>query len=189
MPTKLEKNQGDISTPLFFLMLILALVAGFLILNYRNKKASRSQRTAPKAKISRQSNNLQTKASKTTQVVPTRVPNPIPHGKIPFSVSSGEKTGPQFGTGFIDPYDPKEGQMQTFSLRVKDDKGVNSVEITMSLDGGVKTTFSLRLVEGTKNAGRWEGSWQVKGSYLYMYDATVKANGGSGTSSVTITLR
>jgi len=63
----------------------------------------------------------------------------------------------------IDPaYEVKEGEEQYFSIWVKDPTGIEratAIVKTDKEDGIIKTVIELRLVEGTAEEGRWEGSW------------------------------
>lgn len=63
----------------------------------------------------------------------------------------------------IDPaYEVEEGEEQYFSIWAKDPAGIERVTATVKTDkedGMIKTVIELRLVEGTPEEGRWEGSW------------------------------
>ena len=120
---------------------------------------------------------------------PTPTPKPIPHGKQTFSVSSGKKTGPQFRTGTIDPYDPARSGKQTVSVFVRDTVPVVSVMSTLKLDNGQKMESDMKLVEGTATDGRWETTWQVVYPYFYTYNLIFIAKDGNDASQVELTLR
>lgn len=114
---------------------------------------------------------------------PTPTPKPIPTGKQTFSVSSGKKTGPQFATGEIDPYDPAMGSRQTFSVSVKGTNPVTTVSLTIATDTKSRT-IAMDLNDGT-----YSGSWIVDDTYFYTYLATFTASDGSEENKVELTLR
>jgi hypothetical protein len=128
--------------------------------------------------------------SKTARVTPTPTPSPrpIPSGKKTFSVSSGKKTGPQFASGAIDPYDPKIGSTQTISVTIVSSKPVTSGTLTMQTDTKTKKV-PLSMVSGTPINGVWAGTWTVDDTYLYTYLATLTATDGTETNKVELTLR
>jgi len=130
----------------------------------------------------------QTLASLSSYPSATPIPRPIPRGKTGFTISSGDEGGPQTGSGFIDPYDPEVGEKQTISITVKDNQPVTSVSVTMKTDNGLKE-YPMKLAEGTATDGRWEGTWAVEDTHLYMYHAILKAVGAKGESLADITLR
>lgn len=120
---------------------------------------------------------------------PTPTPKPIPRGKQTFSVSSGKKTGPQFMRGEIDPYDPASQADQRVSVTVKSAKPVTTVSARLLLDRGKTIAKPMNLVEGTATDGRWEASWRMTESYLYIYNLILTASDGSEESTVELTLR
>ncbi len=114
---------------------------------------------------------------------------PLPQGKVPFSVSSGQKTGPQFRNGFIDPYDPKTGETQTVSVLITGKSPVITVTATMRTDTASKTN-TMKLLEGTAADGKWEGSWTVTDTHHQTYKLILHALDSTGTTNVIdITLR
>lgn len=114
----------------------------------------------------------------------TRTPRPIPHGKVEFSVSVGKNSvGPRMSQGFIDPYDPELGTIQTLVIEVAEP--VEKVTATLITDNKTSQEYQLKKVKGTT----WMGRWKMKDSYLYKYVLTIKAIGPNGTSKVDITLR
>jgi len=81
---------------------------------------------------------------------------------VTFSISGETKVFPEFiREVIVDPFKVKEGEKQTFSIWVKDPKGVEK------LIGKIKTDtkeeiIEFNLVEGTVKEGRWLGSWATK---------------------------
>lgn len=125
-------------------------------------------------------------SDKRKKITPTSTPSPkpIPHGKVEFTVSTGKNSkGPQMSQGFIDPYDPKLGAIQTLVIEVAEP--VEKVTATLITDNKTSQEYQLKKVKGTT----WMGQWKVKDSYLYKYVLTIKAIGPNGTSKVDVTLR
>lgn len=119
---------------------------------------------------------------------PTHSPRPIPSGKKTFSVSSGKKTGPLFGEGAIDPYDPKIKATQTISVAITGTKPVTTATLTMQTDTKTKKV-PMKIISGTNTNGVWEGSWTVDDSYLFTYVATITASDNTETNKIDLTLR
>lgn len=119
---------------------------------------------------------------------PTKTPKPIPSGRQEFIVGSSKKTGPQMSSGYIDPYDPEQGQAQILSINIASDQPVTGVTLTMESDNKSRD-IPMERKEGTDTNGRWEGVWTVDDTYLYTYVATIKAASSAGTNTVDITLR
>ena len=75
---------------------------------------------------------------------------------------SGGKALPVFTKEVIvDPFKVKEGEEQIFSIWAKDTQGIESVVATITTDTGDEL-IELELVEGTKEEGKWVGSWTTK---------------------------
>lgn len=143
-----------------------------------------------KAEVKREPQPLVSSLPPTPTLTPTPIPTPkpIPTGKKTFSVMSGKKTGPQFRTGAIDPYDPKKGSLQTISVSLVSIKPLTTVKLTMQTDTKSKEVV-MSLTSGTATEGTWSGTWTVDDTYLYTYNATIAASDGQETNSITITLR
>ena len=116
-------------------------------------------------------------------------PRAIPHGKIGFTVSQSDKTKPQFGKGFIDPYDPAKGQSQIVTIGVKDEQPITQVTAVLKTDNAVSQPVSFKLINGPDIDGIWQGSWLLDDTYLYTYNLVLTAVSARGKSSVEITLR
>lgn len=125
----------------------------------------------------------------TLKIPPTSSPRPIPHGKIGFSVGQADKTGPQFGRGEIDPYDPPQGDKQTVTINVKDGQPIIQVAVILKTDNAVSQPYPLQLISGSATDGQWQGSWTVDDTYLYTYNLVFEATSSRGQSTVEITLR
>lgn len=97
-----------------------------------------------------------------------------------FYISSGEITPAFTREIIVDPFKVREGEKQTFSIWAKDPRGIEKVTATTITDIGDKT-IELKLVEGTNEEGRWQGSWiaqniSTKDSYSTIFQATNKEN-------------
>ena len=125
-----------------------------------------------------------------SKITPTPIPSPrpIPSGKKTFSVSSGKKTGPQFQSGAIDPYDPKMKGTQTISVTIVSTNPVTLATLSMQTDTKTKKV-PMEMVSGTATNGTWAGTWTVDDSYLYTYVATITAADGTESNKIDLTLR
>jgi len=104
---------------------------------------------------------------KTPLIAPSSTPYPfVKKGKIAFNINGGSKQGPQFVNGFIDPFETKIGEKQTFSLTITNEKPIKKAEILWKTDKK-ETTVPMKLVEGTHTNGRWEAVWNVDDTILY----------------------
>ena len=76
-----------------------------------------------------------------------------------FSISSGESYPVFLKELIVDPFsEVKEGEKQYYSIWTKDPEEIEKVTATIKTDKEDKV-LKLQLVEGTKEEGRWEGSW------------------------------
>lgn len=95
-----------------------------------------------------------------------------------FYISSGE-TLPVFTKEVtVDPFKTKEGEKQFFSIWAKDTHGINRVTATTHTDEG-EEIIELKLIEETKEEGRWLGFWitkniSIKSSYQTIFQALNK---------------
>jgi hypothetical protein len=119
---------------------------------------------------------------------PTPTPRPIPHGKISFSVGGSNITGPRFGNGYLDPYDPAVKTNQIVRINVTSATPVVSVYGVMQSDHKSQN-FPFTLVSGTETQGEWEGKWLVNDTYLYNYSLEIHAINARGSNLVGMTLR
>lgn len=125
----------------------------------------------------------------TSPTPPLPTPRRIPHGKKKFTVGQGDKSIPQFGVGYINPYDPAVGSMQSIVISVKHTQPITSVTARITTDHLESAPYALKLIKGTNLNGEWQGSWKVTDSYLYTYIITFEAKSSSSTATVPITLR
>jgi hypothetical protein len=114
---------------------------------------------------------------------------PLPQGKVPFFVSSGQKSGPQFRNGFLDPYDPVPGQTQSIAIHISGQAPITDVSAILKSDTKSET-YPLRLFDGTDKDGQWEGKWTVADTHNSIYRLILNATDSTGfTNLIDITLR
>lgn len=127
-------------------------------------------------------------ATPTPTVTPTPTPRAIKQGKEIYTISSSSHVGPTIWQATIDPHDPKIGQKQTMTIKVRSTSPVESVTINLRSDN-TTTIYPLTLLSGSPADGVWQGSWDIADSLLYTYVATIHASDGKDTSSIDITMR
>lgn len=171
-------NKNKIEWGLLFALL--TMLALFIVVFFSIKQTSVSTENGPTSIES----DKRKKITPTNIPIITRTPKPIPHGKVEFGVSTGKNSvGPRMGQGFIDPYDPETGAIQTLTIEVTE--SVEKVVAILTTDHKISPEYQLKKAQGTI----WQGSWKINDSYLYRYTLTIKATGPTGTSKVDITLR
>jgi hypothetical protein len=129
-----------------------------------------------------------TETAVTTTEEEPEAPRELPQGKIGFTVSSGQQAGPKFNRGFIDPYDPKVGQTQTFNIAASSNSSISNISVTIVDDEG-ETTHQLSRISGTDQEGTWEGTWTNQNTHEKTYKAIIKGTDAAGTVTVEIILR
>jgi len=98
-------------------------------------------------------------------------------------ISGGEKEPLFFKELIVSPYKVKNGDIQKFSIWVKDKDKVKSVIAELQTDRGIKEV-PLSLKEGTANAGKWAGKWKVNDvSSGKLYLITFEAENFKGKKS------
>lgn len=89
----------------------------------------------------------------------------------------------------VDPFDPKIGKKQMMSLKIKKDIPTQSVAVILTTDKKTKN-YPLTLVETTEKETRWEASWTIEDTHLYIYTAKVVAKAANNeTSEVELSFR
>lgn len=100
-------------------------------------------------------------------------PITIPHSKFVFSPYIDPKIKikdyPQFGTGYIDPYDAQKGEMEVVSINVQFSKPISQVYVSIKGDTITTKSHQLELVDGSKKDGTWQGSWKAEDTYKNTY--------------------
>lgn len=119
--------------------------------------------------------------TKPTDVVPTPVPTftptptltptpyPLPQGKRSFKLNyAKDASGPKIENITIDPFDPKVGENQTYSVSVSHAAPVKTVDLSLMTDHKI-ATYSLQLVQGSETKGTWEVMVTTDDTHLYEY--------------------
>jgi hypothetical protein len=120
---------------------------------------------------------------------PTPTPYPLPQGRQSFLVSYGNgTTGPKASQVTIDPYDPKIGQPQTFTVAVSDTSPITSVDLSLYTDTKV-ASYSLTRVSGTETRGNWEVKITTDDTHLYHYSPSFVVKSANGENHADLTLR
>jgi len=120
---------------------------------------------------------------------PTPTPYPLPQGKKSFSFSYGKgSTGPKFEKVSVDPYDPKIGQPQTFSIVAYDTSPVFSVDLALYTDNKV-ASYSLTRVSGTETKGTWQVELTTDDTHYYHYNPSFIVKSANGENHADMTLR
>mgnify|MGYP001558152017 CR=1 FL=1 len=117
-------------------------------------------------------------------------PKPLATGRQTYLISGSKKGAPKISEATIDPIDPKEGASQTFSVKALalEAGPIADVSVTMITDNE-KKTYPLKSISGTNLDGTWQGTWSLKDSYLYTYQAAIKAKSATSEWEVTLTFR
>jgi hypothetical protein len=120
---------------------------------------------------------------------PTPTPYPLPQGRQSFFVSYGNgTTGPKASQVTIDPYDPKVGQEQTFTVAVSDTNPITSVDLALITDNKV-ASYSLTRVSGTETKGDWQVKITTDDTHLYHYSPSFVIKSANGENHADLTLR
>lgn len=120
---------------------------------------------------------------------PTPTPYPLPQGRQSFFVSYGNgTTGPKATQVTIDPYDPKIGQSQTFTVAVSDTNPITSVDLALITDNKV-ASYTLTRVSGTEIKGNWEVKITTDDTHFYHYSPSFVVKSANGENHADLTLR
>ena len=123
--------------------------------------------------------------SSTPTPYPTVIPDnlrPLPPGKQLYQVQSSDKSGPSYSKLVINPLAVLKGYYQTVSIMVDYSSPVKSVTLTTVTDNK-SSPHELKLVEGTVNSGKWEGTWIMDDDYYFKYKINIEAVAESGAKS------
>ena len=83
----------------------------------------------------------------------------------------------------IDPFRVKQGEKQTFSIWVKDPKGIEKVIGKIETDVG-EEIIEFQLVQGIAEDGRWQGSWITRDiSISSIYSILIQATNTEGKTN------
>lgn len=102
------------------------------------------------------------------------VADPLPAEGDTYYIS-GNGSGPEIYEATIAPLGAvKPGVTQNWTVRVRHEKPVQSVAVTVTMDNGSYPVM-LRLSGGTNFDGVWRGFWEVKDNRNHIYDAIIEA--------------
>ena len=122
-------------------------------------------------------------------IIPLNGLNPWSPDKISkqaeiYSVSGGNVDPVFMGQLIIDPAEPKIGERQNFSIWAKDSIAIKTVTLLIQDKTGANKEIELKLKEGSKKEGRWEGNWKVERlSSETQYTASFKAINQDGKTT------
>jgi hypothetical protein len=104
-----------------------------------------------------------------TGPTPTLTPRPLPQGAQVYNMSHGPNAkGPKISEVTIDPFDPKMGQKQTITVKIRHDSPVTSAKARLDSDNK-KTEYTLNKIEGSDTDGVWQASWDTNDTHDYTY--------------------
>jgi len=112
-------------------------------------------------------------------------------GKQTYNVKTDKPTGFEIVQVDVDPIDVKEGEMQTITVKVKDDGNSTITEksgVTAIIQTDNKNiaaaAFVMRLAEDSEDGSSllttWEGSWIKDDTTCYAYMETIIATNDKG---------
>lgn len=121
---------------------------------------------------------------------PTPTPYPLPQGKQVYRISTGANTkGPKVKEISVNPYDPKLGVDQIYSVKVTSEIPVTAMVMDLKTDSK-STTYDLRLQTGTPTDGTWEVIIPTDDTHNYLYSPTIRTTDATGNSrNTTLTFR
>ena len=117
-------------------------------------------------------------------------PKPLAGGRQHYTISGSKINAPKVAEVVIDPIDPAPGTNQKVSAKVLSLSGEPVTEVTATMiTDNKKTAYPLKLTSGTNLDGVWEGSWNLSDTYLYLYQAAIKAKNAKDEWEVILTFR
>ena len=120
---------------------------------------------------------------------PSPTPYPLPQGPETFVGSYGPGSkGPKIMTITIDPYDPKIGESQTYTVDVADSQPITSVELALTTDN--KTMgYAMQKTNDTATGSTWKVKITTNDTHLYHYYPSFTAKTTIDQASSGLTLR
>lgn len=102
---------------------------------------------------------------------PTPTPYPLPQGKQVYRLSHGKSvTGPKMTEVTVDPFDPKIGEKQTYTVKINHTSPVISATLELQTDNNIKT-YNLDRIDGTPTSGTWQVTITTDDVHFYKYYA------------------
>lgn len=117
------------------------------------------------------------------------IPAPLPTGKQVYNVSRGAGTpGPNISQMSVDNFDPKMGELQTYSIKIVNNTKVEKVQLTLFTDYKIKT-YDATLKDGKATDGVWKAVVTTEDSHDFVYRVRIEAADSKETSETTMTVR
>lgn len=100
---------------------------------------------------------------------PTPTPYPLPQGKRSWDLSYGkEAKGPKILKVTVDPFDPKIGAKQTYTVAIQHTLPITIAELALNTDNKV-ATYSMQRISGTDTDGVWNVTVTTDDTHFYTY--------------------
>jgi hypothetical protein len=123
----------------------------------------------------------------TPTVRPT--PRPLPKGPQTYTISHGsEVKGPRMSDVTMDPFDPKVGEKQTATVKIKYTSPVTSVTARLDSDNK-KQTYTFNRIDGTDTDGTWQATWVTEDTHDYTYYINFKLDSAVDSYTGGLTFR
>lgn len=109
----------------------------------------------------------------------TPTPYPLPQGKQAYKISHGNSVGgPKVTDVSIDPFDPKVGETQTFTVVVSHKVPINSITLALQTDNKT-TNIPLEKKSESNEESTWVSTFLTDDTHFYTYYAQfiTKQNG------------
>jgi len=117
------------------------------------------------------------------------IPAPLPTGKQVYNVSRGSGSkGPNISQISVDNFDPKIGELQTYSIKITDPFGVEKVTLTLFTDYKIKT-YEAVFKDGKPTDGVWKTVVTTEDSHNFVYRMRIEAQDRRDKSETTVTVR
>lgn len=101
--------------------------------------------------------------------LPSPSPRPIAQGKQIYNGSFGPLVkGPKMTQVIVDPFDPKKGEKQTVTVKIKHELPITSVTARLDSDT-MKKTYTFERIDGSDTNGTWQTSWTTEDTHDYTY--------------------
>lgn len=175
-----QKRMGFLTCILVTIALffILANVVVFLYLQWKTKL------------LTKEANRVPTPTPTVTHTpTPTPTPYPLPQGKQSFQLNYGKTaTGPKLKSVTVDPYDPKVGAPQTYTVAASHTTPIIGVSLTLTTDNKI-ATYSMERTKGSDTDGTWEAQITTNDTHLYTYYTLFSIKSASETFEGGLTLR
>ena len=118
-------------------------------------------------------------------VKPTPTPYPLPQGPQTYPFSYGSAiTGPKPDEVTINPYDPKKGEQQTFTVKIKYSKPITYGAIQLTTDTKKTKVYPMTLTSGTTTDGVWSATITTDDTHDYIYNVGLDFQSSTEKTSI-----